>query len=117
MNYSKKQIEKLADELIEWMNEKDEKGNEKNWWINNFAIEKKIPVKEFRDLEKKNKKFKSALEYATEIQEAKIVEKGIGKQSNATFIMFILKNIHGWKTNPESVQEEEKIPEINLVSS
>ena len=112
MNYSKKQIDLLAEEMHEWT-----KNNINSIWINDFAIMKEIPAKILSEFAKRNKKFKEALTLVKDIHESRIVNKGLDKSTNATFIMFILKNIHGWKTNPDTTTaDEEKIPEINLIS-
>ncbi|HEY5122229.1 MAG TPA: hypothetical protein VIK14_00690 [Ignavibacteria bacterium] len=101
--------EKLADELIEWFKV------EENIYLKNFAIQKGFPARKISEYANKNKYFEEKLALAKDIQESRLVNKMIGNNPSPPFIIFLLKNIAGWRDRFADEKGEKNIPTIKLV--
>jgi hypothetical protein len=111
MKYSKRRLKILAEELTQWIKD------DENFWVNSFAVEKGITIIKFKELVDSDETLSDAYKLAKDTQECKIIDMGMKKSGNATFISFILKNVHGWKTNPDTIPEgDEKVPMIQFVT-
>lgn len=121
---SKEEIEELADELIDWFKD------ENNIFLKNFAVHKGFPARKISEYANKNKYFEEKLALAKDIQESRLVDKGLGKKvisnngdSNkvspnkvsSNFIIFMLKNIAGWRERFADEKKEKNSASIKLV--
>jgi len=97
----------LADELIEWLREKDEDGEDKgNIFYEEFLIiEKDLYVDVIRYLTDKFSSFSERIKQAKKIQELKLQKYGVGDRLNASMTKFTLMNNHGWTDKSESKQK------------
>lgn len=97
----------LADELIEWLKEKDEDGEDKgNIFYEEFLIiEKDLYVDVIRYLTDKFSSFSERIKQAKKIQELKLQKYGVGDRLNASMTKFTLMNNHGWTDKSESKQK------------
>lgn len=93
----KKAIE-LGNELINWLKETDDSGNDKgNIFFEEFLIVEKGLYEELISyLSKKFSSFSKLIERARKIQEIKLKKYGVGNKLNATMTKFVLINNHGW---------------------
>jgi hypothetical protein len=108
-NRTNKDIEKLADELIEWFKEKD------NVYLKNFAVLKGFPASDISKYAKRNKYFEETLALAKDIQEGKLVQKGLKNEVSSAFVIFMLKNTAGWRDRFDDSSEKQNAPSIKLV--
>src|SRR5690554_3341961 len=94
----------LADELIEWLKEKDEDGNDKgNMFYEEFlVIEKDLYPDLIRYLTNKFSSFFERIKTAEKIQELKLQKYGVGDRLNASMTKFVLTNKHGWREKSET---------------
>lgn len=109
---------KLADELIEWLKEKDEDGEDKgNMFYEEFLIiEKDLYLDVIRYLTDKFSSFSERIKQAKKIQEIKLMKYGVGDRLNASMTKFTLANNHGWAEKKE-VDQNTNLPkpfEIDL---
>ncbi len=104
-----KDIEMLADELIEWFKE------EKNVYLKQFAVLKGFPASYISKYAKRSKYFEEKLALAKDIQESRLVQKGLGENVSPNFLMFMLKNTAGWRDRFADEKEEKNVPSIKLV--
>lgn len=97
--WTKPKIKKLADEMIDWLNEKDEDGEDKgNIFFEEFLIIKKGLYRELiQYLSAKSDYFKNTVSRAKEIQELKLIKFGVADRLQSTMTIFCLKNHHGYK--------------------
>ena len=90
----------LGNELINWLKEKDEEGNDKgNIFIIDFLAERdNVDENKFLPsyLAGKFSSFTNLLEKAKTIQEAKLVKYGVADRLNASITKFCLINHHGY---------------------
>lgn len=84
-------IEKLADELVAWIQV------DSNFWLGFFAFENGFHRNRFSDFAKKNEKFAVALEIAKQGQENKILMAGLKKELDSKLVYSALKNTAGWR--------------------
>lgn len=94
---------KLGNELIDWLKEKDEEGEDKgNMFYQEFLIvEKNLYEGVISYLCDKFTSFSKLIEKARKIQEIKLVKYGVGDRLNATMTKFTLINNHGWSDKQE----------------
>ena len=110
MDKPKIDLIKMADELIEWFNR-----DKNNIYLKNFAILKGIPASYISKYAKKSKYFEEKLALAKDIQESRLVQKGLGENVSPNFLMFMLKNTAGWRDRFADEKEEKNTPSIKLV--
>lgn len=124
-------VAKLADELIAWLQETDENGDDKgNIFFEDFLINKKGLYRDIiKYLSNENEYFKSTIERAKEMQEIKLLKFGVADRLQPTMTIFCLKNHHGYKDahqldhtndgdkfNPETLSTEELIKRADAIS-
>ncbi len=99
----KKSLE-LGNELISWLNEKDDDGNDKgNIFFEEFiVIEKNLYPQLITYLMDKFSSFSKLIGKAKKIQEIKLVKYGVADRLNATMTKFVLTNHHDYKEKSES---------------
>lgn len=107
---------KLADDLIEWLNAKDEDGEDKgNMFYEEFlVIERNLYPDLIGYLTGKFSSFSDRIRKAEKIQELKLQKYGVGDRLNASMTKFVLANKHGWKERQDNTSGGEKINIINL---
>lgn len=88
--YTKKYIDALAEEIMQWFEE-----NENEMHLVSFCAEKGIPKQNMSEFSKKNRKFSEALKRVKTISEARILANAY-KMRNPTMSIFDLKCNHGW---------------------
>lgn len=88
----------LAYDLIDWLNEKDEEGNDKgNIFYEDFlCIENDLYEDVIGYLCRKFNSFLDLIKRAKKIQELKLMKFGIADRLQPTMTIFCLKNLHGW---------------------
>ena len=96
--WTAEKIRQLGDELIDWLTEKDENGEENsNIFFEEFLIIKKgLYRKLISYLSGRDEKFKETIERAREIQEMKLIKFGCADRLQPTMTIFCLKNHHGY---------------------
>jgi len=105
-NYSDEDINKLADEMLEWINFSDSEGKSANFWINDFAVLKKLVPKQILLFCSKSKYFNTIYEICRLEQESKLLKMALYKEVNATPAVFILKSIIGSGENDKPADME-----------
>jgi hypothetical protein len=98
----KKAIE-LGNELINWLKEKDDDGEDKGhiFFEEFLIIENNYYPELITYLSKKFLSFFNLIEKAKKIQEIKLQKYGVGDRLNATMTKFVLINQHNWKEKTE----------------
>lgn len=106
----------LADDLIDWLNAKDDNGEDKgNMFYEEFlVIERGLYPQLISYLEEKFSSFLKRIRTAEKIQELKLQKYGVGDRLNASMTKFVLANKHGWKERQDNTSGGEKINIINL---
>jgi len=101
--WTEKRATELGIELIEWLNKKDEQGDDEgNIFFEEFlVIEKDLYPQLIDYLSDKFSSFSKLIEKAKKIQEIKLVKYGCFDKLNATMTKFTLQNNHGWKYKSE----------------
>lgn len=94
-HYTETDIEKLADEMLQWFKQKN------NVWLGNFAISKNISRQRISEFANKNEYFEYIYSLCKAIQESKLFELGLSKGNNIALVIFALKNNCGWKDKQE----------------
>ena len=89
--YTPDYLDKLADELLKWINKPN------SFWLKDFAIENGFASQQMTVFADSNEKFSLALKMAKDIQESKLVKMGFNKKYNCTMAIFALKNVAGWR--------------------
>lgn len=115
--WTEKTSMELGDDLIDWLNAKDNEGNDKgNIFFEEFLIiERKLYPELISYLSEKFTSFFKLIEKAKKIQEIKLVKYGVGDRLNATMTKFVLTNHHGYKEKSENEQSGEiKINHSNI---
>lgn len=89
----------LGEDLIEWLLEKDENGNDKqNIFYKEFLVmEKNLYAGVIDYLTDKFESFSNLIKRANEIQELKLNKLGVQNKLNPTMTIFCLKNHHHYK--------------------
>jgi len=97
---------KLGDELIEWLKEVDENGQDKgNIFYEEFLCIKNDYYEELISyLCKKFDPFLKLIKKAKKIQELKLIKFGIADRLQPTMTIFVLKNHHNYKDKQEIEQ-------------
>lgn len=94
--YSTEDIEKYADELIEWMK------IESRFWFKDFCLEKDIDPDLMSEWARENEKFSGAYKLAKGLQESRIFKGSMLDTFNSGMSKFALMNCHGWADKTES---------------
>lgn len=102
MLYTDDEIEKLADEMIEWFT-----SEENHVWLNDFATSRLLTRNQLYTFSKRNAKFAHIYAVCKEIQERRLFDAGRVDKS-PTMAVFALKNISGWRDTQEIVTHDAK---------
>lgn len=111
----------LADDLIAWMNEKDEDGEDKgNMFFEEFLIiERDLNDDTINYLSRKFSSFSARITKAKRIQEIKLKKYGVGDRLNATMTKFVLNVNHGLVETTKTENRNETIQseplKINII--
>jgi hypothetical protein len=89
-------IEQLADDMLEWFEISDGK-KPKNFWLRDFAIQKRIGRQRLSEFAKQNTYFSFVYEICKDLQESYLFKLGMSKSVNAGMPAFALKNVAGWR--------------------
>jgi len=95
--WTQEAIEAEAEALLEWFQDPA------RFWLKDFAIEREYPSEYFSRFASESEVFSQALKRAKEIQESRLVRMGFSKKVNPAMAVFALKNVAGWRDNPEQI--------------
>lgn len=109
-SFTKPELDSLGEELIEWLN----KDKEKNWNLKDFFLSKNIPFSHTESFFNKSKKFKESFEYGKDVLESKLIKMATDKGYATSGVMFLLKNIVGYKDTQNISQEIIDVSQENL---
>ena len=101
--WTEKRALDLGNELIQWLKEVDEEGNDKGnmFFMEFLVIEKDLYEDLIEYLSKKFTSFSELIKKAKKIQEIKLVKYGVGDRLNSSMTKFCLINNHDWKDKTE----------------
>lgn len=90
---------KLGNDLINWLKEKDDEGNDKGhiFYEEFLCIENDYYVELISYLCEKFVPFSNLIKKAKKIQELKLIKFGVADRLQATMTIFVLKNHHDYK--------------------
>ena len=88
--YTQEWLENEAIELLEWFKVP------RNIWLKGFALTRGYDPARLDEFADSNKVFAQALLKAKQMQEFKLVDKGLFNETNANITKFVLTNNHGW---------------------
>lgn len=94
--YSTKDVEKFADELIDWMKD------ESHFWFKDFCLERSINPDLMAEWAQENEKFSGAYRLVKALQESRIFKGAMLDGFNSGMAKFALMNCHGWADKQES---------------
>lgn len=97
----------LADEFLNWMEE-----DESRIWFRDFLLSKRISTRTISRLRERNDYFDEIYQLVKDIQEARLVHLGLTNPKLATFAIWTMKNVSGWRDKPD---ESEDIPDHELI--
>ncbi len=115
--WTEKKALEMGNELIVWLKEKDQKGNDKgNIFIIDFLASKSISRNVPKYLADKFTSFRALLEIAKTIQEAKLLKYGVADRLNASMVKFCLINHHGYfnKQHIDHTSKGKNIQDIKI---
>ena len=101
------EIKAVADELLQWMEEKVE-----NIWYKDFCVEKRIGKQRISEFAKQNEYFAWIIDLCQDIQESRMFKLGTSKKTNPAMFILGLKSNHGWKDYTEVKIQD--MPEIHI---
>lgn len=114
--WTEKKALELGQELIDWLKEKDENGEDKGhiFFQEFLLIEKDLYEELISYLCNKFTSFLKLIEKASKIQELKLQKYGVGDRLNATMTKFVLINKHDWseKTTLDHQSKGESIKDV-----
>ena len=88
--YTQDWLENEAAELLKWFEVP------RNIWLKGFALLRGYDPSRYDEFAAKSNVFSLALKKAKELQEFKLVDKGLFNEINANITKFTLANNHGW---------------------
>ena len=94
--YSTEDVEKFADELIDWMK------NDSRFWLKDFCLERDIDPDFMAEWARENEKFNGAYKLAKGLQESRIFKGSMKEIFSGSMSKFALMNCHGWADKTES---------------
>ena len=95
--WTQEAIEAEAEALLIWFQDPA------RFWLKDFAIERGYCSQRFMEWASENEFFSETLKRAKEIQESRLVRMGLSKKVNPAMAVFALKNVAGWRDNPEQI--------------
>lgn len=116
--WTKEKALKLGYDLIEWLKEKDEQGNDKgNIFYEEFLIiEKDLYPELIAYLRNKFPSFLKLIDKADKIQELKLQKYGTADRLNASMTKFVLINKHNWREKHALVGSNDNEDVISSIS-
>lgn len=93
--FTDEQIEKYAEEFLEWLDD------ENNYWMNKWCLDNYINPDYMYQWAKSNEKFRSVYEYGKLRQEQRIVSGGMEKKYDTKMACMVLTNRHKWVMKQE----------------
>ena len=97
-NYSEDELKRLADQMLDWITT-DSDGKSQNFWLNDFAAEKKLIPSQLAIFSSQSPYFAAIYQICKAIQESKLLKMALYKEVNATPAVFILKSVIGTGEN------------------
>lgn len=88
--YTDEWIENEAKLLIQWFDVP------RNIWLKGFALTRGYDPARLDEFADKSSVFSQALKKAKELQQFKLIDKGLFNETNANLTKFVLQNCHGW---------------------
>lgn len=107
--YTKDFIRQIGKEMIDFMKK------DGNYFLKEFAVKKGINAQRFSEFAKIDSEFRDSLQKAKDIQEVKLVRLGIDEGRNAAMVIFMLKNVAGYKDRTTLEHTGEELPEIRFM--
>ncbi len=109
--WTEKKAIALGEDLMKWLNEKDENGTDKGhiFFEEYLVIERGYYPDLTRYLVEKFTSFSELIEKAKKIQELKLVKYGVADRLNATMTKFVLTNHHNYKDS-KTLQGDKENP-------
>ena len=92
--------------MLEWINSTDSEVKSTNFWLNDFAVSKKLVPKQIFLFCSKSEYFNVIYEICRLVQESKLLKMALYKEVNATPAVFILKSIIGTGDNDKPADME-----------
>lgn len=99
--YSEMETKALADDLLDWI----EKAS--NYWLKDFFTQRRITQKTVARMKTDNEYFAEIYTLAQDIQESKLLDKGL-TGSNTALCIFALKNVAGWRDSRELANAQDQ---------
>lgn len=96
LRFSDEEIEAMAIEFLDWL-DKDE-----NFWIKDFALEKRINPDYMSEWCERSENFRRAYLIGKHKQESKTYKGGLIGKFNSNIVKLALTNHHGWVEKHES---------------
>lgn len=109
--WPKKHIEDLAEEFEMWID------NPTNYWIESFAILKRMNPATLYELAKENQRFSQALKYAQTIQKERLIKKALTNEHNANFTKFVLSNTTAMREQPAIIVDQSQHTHITSIDT
>lgn len=101
--WSEEEIVALADEFLKWY-EKDEA----NIWFKGFFTKKRVTRSTIERLRERNEYFDEIYSLVKDMQEERLVNLGIDGGKSTPFVMFLMKNILGYRQDGRDDTETEE---------
>lgn len=92
-------IEKLADEMLDWF--LNPETFEENYWLKRFFWEHKLPADYASKFAEQNEYFREAYKKCKDVQEYKLVDRGMSQPGANAMCIFALKNVAQWRDRQE----------------
>ena len=89
-------IEDFGDRMFEWFKE-----GTSRYWLKSFCIEEMVPPQRVSDFAEQSEYFAWVLSLCKAIQEERLVALGVDKTNGQAMPVFALKNVAGWKDEPD----------------
>lgn len=102
--YSDKTIERIADQLIDWIYADDN-----NYSLSRFALDIGTHRQRFPEWAKRNKKFRHAYELAKQKQEWYMFDGALHQRLSSNMAKFALVNHHEWVDRTETTVKQEPL--------
>jgi hypothetical protein len=107
--WTKDAIEKERVALLDWVQD------EKNYYLDSFAVSRGYSRKQIHDLAEMDPSFSHAFEKAKTVQECRLVRMALEKRHDGNFTKFVLANRAGWSERQAISVQSDALSEI-LVS-
>lgn len=91
----------LADEFLEWM-----EADESRCWFRKFFSQKRIGHNTVKRLRDRHEYLSEIYDLVKDIQEDRLVERGLNAKGNAVFTIMALKNCSGWRSEPAPQEDD-----------